>query len=133
MCAFHTIQTAVDALSGRDDVPDGVYLSACEAMKELHSITDLYLVKYDRFFAYEDGEDCNGDTRLGVMRDTSCQAILRKDREVCARHINLDWCLRHGKLPTDTSHLMARSHENGSGDLLMITSIKPYLKRARPE
>ena len=79
MCAFHTVQTAVDALSGRDDVPDGVYLSACEAMKELHSITDLYLVKYDRFYACEDGEDAHGGARLAVERETSCQAILRKD------------------------------------------------------
>ena len=68
---------------------------------------DLYLVKYDRFFAYEDGEDSNGEARLGVMRDTSCQAILRKDPDwEVSRHIGFDYCLRHGKLPTDTSHLV---------------------------
>ena len=92
MCAFHTVQTAVDALAGRDDVPDGVYLSACEAMKQLHSITDLYLVKYDRFYACEDGEDAHGGARLAVERETSCQAILRKDPEVRNPNYGLQWC-----------------------------------------
>ena len=30
MCAFHTVQTAVDALAGRDDVPDGGAVLGCD-------------------------------------------------------------------------------------------------------
>ena len=42
------LQVAIDAAS-REDVPDNVYLDACNALKELYSLSKLYKVTYYEF------------------------------------------------------------------------------------
>ena len=39
----------IDILGGHDDVQEGVYLDACNALKELHSLSKLYKVTYYEF------------------------------------------------------------------------------------
>ena len=45
------LQVAVDILGEQDSVQEGVYLNACEALKEIHSLSKLYKVSYYEFVA----------------------------------------------------------------------------------
>ena len=43
------LQVAIDILGEQDSVQEGVYLDACEALKEIHSLSKLYKVSYYEF------------------------------------------------------------------------------------
>jgi hypothetical protein len=45
------LQAAIDQFGEHDDVQEGVYLDACNALKELHSLSKLYKVTYYEFVA----------------------------------------------------------------------------------
>lgn len=55
------LQSAVEHLSGKDNIPEGVYLDACNALKQIHSPGKLCQVCY--IFFYDDdgtvGYECN--------------------------------------------------------------------------
>ena len=51
------LMAAVEHLSGRDDIPEGVYLDACNALKQLHSVTKLFRVTYHKFYVDRDEMD----------------------------------------------------------------------------
>ena len=66
------LQAAIEHLSGQDNIPEGVYLDACNALKELYTVTKLCKVTYIKFYIERSGDAPE------VARRT-CTTIMQQD------------------------------------------------------
>ena len=117
---------AVEHLSGRDDIPEGVYLDACNALKQLHSVTKLFRVTYHKFYVDRDEMDVQS-----VLCKTETIIMEQREDDV---DLGMRWwhVFRVGKLPRDMSGL----HVDGKpftkdNSQIVVTAVEPYLKRTR--
>ena len=67
---------AVEHLAGRDDIPEGVYVDACNALKELHSLTKLFRVTYNKFYVnHEEHETADRQTDRQTRRQADRHTV----------------------------------------------------------
>ena len=119
---------AVEHLCGRDDIPEGVYVDACNALKELHSVTKLFKVTYIIFYIER------SDDTPRVARRT-CTTIMEQDDgfddgfDVGA----YGWhaVFEANLLPRDTDNLHICKPFEYNGSQRIVTAVEPYLKRTR--
>ena len=128
------LQVAIDRLAGREDVPENVYLDACNALKELHSLSKLYKVTYYEFVA-EEGIGDHGPVVSSRKRVRIMPCDDEKDEVGHWRYV-----LDHGSLPHDMTYLSPELNKpfvmdhhgpaRGSREGI-VTECVPYLKRQR--
>jgi hypothetical protein len=125
------LMAAVEHLSGKDDIPEGVYVDACNALKELHSITKLFKVTYRKFYVDED--DDRGVPVVLCATDT----IILEQRGEDEVHGDYNWwyCFDRRMLPHDMSGLPINGKPflTKHGSQIVVIAVDPYLKRAREE
>ena len=121
------LQVAIDILGEQDSVQEGVYLNACEALKEIHSLSNLYKVSYYEFVAER------GEHGLVVSSRKRVRIMPRDDDHADVR--NWSYALDRGSLPHDMTHLAAAlNNPFGLGDNVgIVTEVAPYLKRSRED
>ena len=114
---------AVEHLSGRDDIPEGVYVDACNALKELHSVTKLFKVTYNKFYVnreeYATAVACKTETIIMEQREDDVDLGMRWWHVFCG-----------GKLPRDMSglHVDGKPFTKDNSQIVVI-AVEPYLKR----
>eukprot|EP01044_Picomonas_judraskeda_P004244 COSAG03_NODE_369_length_8525_cov_21.686565_6_plen_141_part_00 len=120
---LRALQVAVEHLAGKDNVPESVYIQACNAMKHIYSLAELYRVHYVSFY------DDNGTVRYACntmivpLHNTEDDPELRRSWiDILEGASILNTIPRLPSLPVDFC-----------GRPTMITSCEPYLKRARTE
>ena len=115
------LQAAIEHLSGQDNIPEGVYLDACNALKELYTATKLFKVTYIKFYIERSGD------ALEVAR-RPCTKIMEQDgdgggwRDVS----NWQYIIDGGVLPRDMSSLPIGKPFEMDGMQLMVTAVEPY-------
>ena len=118
------LQVAIDQLGDHEDIQENVYLDACNALKELHSLSKLYRVTYYEFAAVlgDHGPVVEARKRVRIMpRDEHSLPDVR----------NWSYPLDHGSLPRDMTRLPL-NEPFGLGDYRgIVTECVPYLKRRR--
>ena len=121
------LQVAIDAAS-REDVPDNVYLDACNALKELYSLSKLYKVTYYEFVVEL------GDHGPVVSSRLRTRILPQDDDDASTNQYlvrNWQYVLDRGSLPRDMAGLpFHKPFAMGDGRGL-VTECVPYLKRQR--
>ena len=127
------LQEAVDHLGDHvdsascEDVPEIVYLKACDALKELYSLNKLYRVTYFEFVAelVDHGPVVSSKKRIRILP--------RDGRDVANHHVKSKWfcVLERGSLPQDMTHLPLNEPFDLGDNRGIVTECVPYLKRRR--
>ena len=121
---MNTIAELQDTLDEhKEALGDGAYVQLCDGLKRLHSLTDLYNVRYCQV-DLEDHED--GPGRPGLSHHTA-SCIMR-----AGTHRRATWytVFQQYTLPVDLTCL--KLHEPvfiGNHSVRIVMSVEPYLKR----
>jgi hypothetical protein len=117
------LQEAVDLLMGREDVPDNVFLEACAALKQLHSLTNLYKVTFVEFYTEASTEEVFQRTRTQIMPSAQGRA-----------HSSWWSAFDERLLPRDLSEMQRRTEPfSMNGNQIIVLSVESYLKRPRED
>ena len=110
----------------KEALPNGAYVQLCNGLKQLHSVTKLYIVKYCEVTL----EDPGDGGRPGLSYHTA-SCIMRT-----GEHPRMDWytVFQQYTLPTDLTCLKLQEPMfAGDQRVRIVKSIEPYLKRAWDE
>ena len=123
------LQAAIDQFPlEHDDVQEGVYLDACNALKELYSLSKMYKVTYYEFVVEL------GDHGPVVSSRLRTRILSRDDDDANTNQYlarNWHYVLDRGSLPRDMAGLpFHKPFAMGDGRGL-VTECVPYLKRQR--
>ena len=124
-CPLRPLQEAIEHLAGVDNLPESVYLNACNTLKDLHPLTKLYKVTYLKFYVESYGPTTE------VARRTSTIIMERKDDSYEQLVTNWHAVFERGSLPHDMSSLPIGEPFNMDGAQVIVKSVEPYLKRGR--
>jgi hypothetical protein len=128
-CPLRRLQELVDRRLQADGVPEGEYLDACAALKELHSATKLYKLTILEFYVEEvEVPEVSRRTRTIIMETKG-----EHDDDHYARTCNWHLVLDRNALPHDTSNLKMDAPFEMRGKQMIVTSLQPYLKRGRDD
>ena len=135
MDILQSLQAAIEHLSGNNGIPERVYLDACNAMKELHAVTKLFKVTYIEFYV-EHAVHLRDGTSVVARR--TCTEIMEQYDVTEAYGSSGDaqlWghVFDTKKLPHDICALRLYDPFTKRGSNLMVTTVEPYLKRARDD
>ena len=115
------LQSAVEHLAGKDGIPEGVYLDACNALKQIHSLGKLYRVHYTTF--YEDTGD--------ILHECS-EMIVPLHMDATNPRTCREWVdILRGAPMLNAIPPLPDSPVEFCGRPTMITGCELYLKRAR--
>ena len=120
------LQVAIDQFGDHEDIQENVYLDACNALKELHSLSKLYRVTYYEFVAElgDHGPVVSSRKRVRIMpRDDEQDEVG-----------NWSYVLDHGSLPHDMTNLSINNPfvmDDAGTTRGIVTECVPYLKRQR--
>lgn len=118
------LQSAVEHLAGKDDIPEGVYLDACNALKDLHAVTKLFRVTYIIFYI-----ERSGDTPEVARR--TCTTIMEQDDEFDVGAYGWHAAFEAKLLPRHADCLPIYKPFEYNGSQMIVTKVEPYLNRAR--
>jgi hypothetical protein len=118
------LQSAVEHLAGKDDIPEGVYLDACNALKDLHAVTKLFRVTYIIFYI-----ERSGDTPEVARR--TCTTIMEQDDEFDVGAYGWHAAFDAKLLPRHADCLPIYKPFEYNGSQMIVTKVEPYLNRAR--
>jgi hypothetical protein len=120
------ITEAVEHTSGREDIPEGVYLNAMNSIKTLKdnevAISKLYKVTYYEFYCNEDECIVENILRTRIFEATA------------PTYNKWDYCFETNRLPSDVESIDRLNEPfklDGDKKLYMVTKIEKYLKRER--
>lgn len=123
---------SIEHLSGKDDIPENVYLEACDALKDLHPVTKLFRVTYLEFYIEEDVPYQGGRAPpfVGCKTETTIMEQ-RGETETRDEGFRIDWadCFQTRKLPYDMSHLRVDGRPflmNNYSQIIVTSSIASY-------
>ena len=122
------LQVAIDILGEQESVQEAFYLDACEALKQVHSLSKLYKVKYYTFTAHMN-KTCVSAMCTSIM--TRDDADPRGDRTG-----DCGWmtALARARLPHDLSRMpMNKPYQMTEDKIIVVTEVVPYLKRSRED
>jgi hypothetical protein len=127
------LQVAIDILGEQDSVQEGVYLNACEALKEIHSLGKLYKVSYYEFTARRGP----ADESQPFLDYASCTSIMTRDGADGTWTHSPSWnqAFTQARLPHDLSKMVMNRPYPMTDDktCIVVTEIVPYLKRSRED
>jgi hypothetical protein len=120
------ITEAVEHTSGREDIPESVYLNAMNSIKTLKddevAISKLYKVTYYEFYCDEDDTESMLRTRILEAKGPTYDDTK-----------SWDYCFETNELPSNVDSMILCEPFKIDGDkkLYMVTKIEKYLKRGR--
>ena len=126
--SFDAIIEAVEHTSGREDIPEGVYLNAMNSIKTLKddevAISKLYKVTYYEFYCDERENTVESMLRTRIFEATAHYKETNK----------WDYCFETNRLPSNVDSIDRLNEPfklDGDKKLYMVTKIEKYLKRDR--
>ena len=123
------LQAAIEHLSGQDNIPEGVYLDACNALKELYTVTKLFKVTYSKFYI---------ERRPGIERSGDAEVAWRPCTKIMEQYggdghsydvSNWEYVIDGGVLPREpflSSLPIGKPFEMDGGMQGMVTAVEPY-------
>ncbi len=129
-CPLGRLQCLVDRRLTAANVPESDYVDACNALRELHSVTKLYKVTILEFYM----EKCDGVPEVGRRTRTLIMES-KEDEDDDPYEGTCNWCavLHRNALPYDGTNLKLNEPFEMEGKQVIVTSLQPYLKRGRDD
>ena len=125
--AMDTLQDMQAVLDDhKEALGDGAYLRLSDGLKQLHSVTKLFIITYGEFAA-ETSDDGAGPS---VSFRTKTRIMRKGD---APDRTNWSQVFYRNELPADHTNLKLHDPFHSGNKVIVVFSVEPYLKRGRDD
>ena len=133
------MQTSLD--KHKHDIPDGLYLTMSNHLKDLFPLANLFQVSYTTFgvaygqFAEDTISTLPDPGGASVIADKRTRIMAKVERVCYSRTRGWDTVFCHNELPNDMTKCVLNKpfRDESCLKLCIVTSVEPYLKRPRED